>query len=351
MSNEPLVFTDDFIDDLDRRYAGKPAAYQVDLFFAARSPSRAGLRDWIERAVALVPAPGQAKLISRLRVDEHFVNTLNELAVGAVLQGSFATVLYEQKLKGLTPDWYVPGIGSMPPLIVEVWNKNHAQGAAGRRRGWLALKARVERIEIDVALNVITVARQGPPSTDLCTQIARELRSWLSADAPAWGSQKVIHGYRFHVASTGTQVGHAQMSFPGEGGAFTTADALDEIESKVAKYAAISSATEAAFLVVVAHETGTPISRGTLHDVIRGRQSFEIVFDLTSHGQVADITMPMNAADVPRDFDAALSGIAWVDVAVAAEPTDPPTIHMELFPNPARAVTAPPISGCIVTDT
>ena len=341
------VFTDEFLATLHRRYDGKPPSHQVDLYYAATSANRAGLRNWIEQVVATVPEPGQAKLISRLRADEHFVNTTNELAVGAALQTSGRTVLYEHELDGGTPDWYLPGFDTIPDLIVEVWNKNHARGAAGRRRQWLALQARVEWIPHDVFLNVIAVDGKGPPPMEAAKSIASQVRGWLDERRGA-GSEESISGYKFRIAGTGTPTGRARLTFPGEGGAFTTKDALDEIESKVKRYSTSAYTRGAALVVVVAGEIGTPISRGTLAALVAGQQSFEISFDLLSEGEIADVTMPMNAVDSQRQFPAVLSGIAWVELTLANEPGDPPAVRMELFPNPARSISAPPIDAITI---
>ncbi|MEQ1703382.1 MAG: hypothetical protein ABMA25_25015, partial [Ilumatobacteraceae bacterium] len=56
-----LVFTDQFIADMHRRFAAKPATHREDIYFVATSSERSGLRQWIEQAVARVPEPGRTK--------------------------------------------------------------------------------------------------------------------------------------------------------------------------------------------------------------------------------------------------------------------------------------------------
>ena len=349
------MFTADFVADLRRRYANKPLSHRIDLFNTATSPATAGLRSWVETVVSGIPQPGRAKLISRLRFDEHLGNTLNELAVCAALQSTGRFPLYEHELDGATPDWVVPATEGTAALIVEVWSKNQPQAAAGRRRQWQDLKQRVSKIPVPVVLNVLPRERQGPPATDVAKQILRELRAWLGNGFPASGAEVVlptakhpnakVSGYRFRVAGENPDGGGALLTVPGEGGAYTTADTLTEITTKIKKYAHTASAMGAAFVVVVAAEPGTPISKSTLRDIVEGRQSFEVVLDLHRHGEVADITLPMNVVDEPRTFSPAVSAIGWAQLILSDDHSQPPTVDIELFANPARTIDPPELLG------
>lgn len=351
----PIVFTDEFVADLRRRYEGKPSSYRSDLYYVGTSPDRSGLRAWVEAVVWRVPQPGRAKLIPRLRSDQHLANTLNELAVGAALQTAGRVAMYEHDLAGATPDWYVPGSADHPPVIVEVWSKNHEQRAVGRRRQWQALRDRVSKIPVGVVLNVLSQDRQGPPSTDVAKELVRHLRAWVAQGVPAAGSQIVlpppngskdrVARYRFRVAGELPGATHALLTLPGDGGAYSTADALAQIETKIARYAFTAVSTGAAFVVVIAAQPGTPISKGTLRNIVDGRQSLEVVIDPHAHGQIADITLPMNAVDEPRSFNPAMSALGWVQLELAEEPTEQPTIDLELFPNPARSIEPPVVAG------
>ena len=351
-ATRPLVFTAGFVEDLRRRYESKPLSHRVDVFHTATSPDLAGLRAWVETVVSAVPEPGRAKLISRLRSDDHLVNTLNELAVGAALQAAGFAPLYERELEGGTPDWFVPATHGAPPLIVEVWNKNLPQAAVGRRRQWQELKQRVGKIQVGVVINVLPLERQGPPTTDVAKRILSGLRAWLGCD-PVPGSEIVLPaaekakteapGYRFRISGMNPNGDCAILTVPGEGGAYTTADALKEIEIKIKKYAPTAAAMGAALVVVVAAEPGTPISKGTLRNIVEGKQSFEIVIDPHRQGEIADITLPMNAVDEPRTFSPAVSALGWAQLIVSDNHSQPPTIDLEFFANPARSIDPPAI--------
>jgi hypothetical protein len=117
---------------------------------------------------------------------------------------------------------------------------------------------------------------------------------------------------------------------PGEGGAYTTNDTLTEITIKIKKFADTATTMGAAFVVVVAAEPGTPISSGTLRDIVEGRQSFEVVIDLHRQGKVADITLPMNVVDEPHVFSPAVSAIGWAQLIVSDGGSQPPKVDIEL---------------------
>lgn len=346
--NPTAVFTYEFIADLNRRFATRPASHQEDIYFVATSSGRAGLRQWIEQEVARIPEPGRTKLVSRLRADEHFVNTLNELAVASVLQGVGGDVLYEHDLDGVTPDWYLTGVAGRPPLVVEVWNKNHAQGSAARRRLWLGLQRLVRQIPAGAVLNVVATGRQGPPQHGTAKQIAGELRRWLLAENARVGSQREVKGYRFQIASVGAVGGPADMTLPGESGAFTTREARTAIASKVRRYEQVVAGRGDAFVVVVGHQVGTPISKGTMADLVAGRQAFEVAFDPLMVGEFFDLTLPMNVVDVPMSLSGAVSAVGWIDIVLADDVNDPPAISLNLWPNPARRIDTPLIPGSIL---
>lgn len=346
----PIVFTDEVVADLTRRFRSKPSSYRSGLYHVATSHERSGLRAWVEGVVGRVPEPGRSKLVPRLLADEHLLNTLNELAVAAILQLSGLVVLYEHDLDGVTPDWFVPGTADDPPVIVEVWTKNYEQRAVGRRRQWQALRDRVGKIPVGVLLNVLPRSRQGPPSTPMAKDLVRDLRVWLEQELPEAGMQIVLplgassdrnSGYRFRLAGVVPDATHALLTLPGEGGTYTTIGLIAQVESKIARYAQVAISAGAAFVVVVAADPGTPISRDLLRSVVEGRQSLEVSIDPHVHGQIADVTLPMNAVDVPRRFHEAVSAVGWVDLRLSGTAAEPPTIDLQLFANPARVVDPP----------
>jgi hypothetical protein len=336
------VFSERFLADLYRRYDNKPLSYQTDLFFVATSSEHSGLREWIERVVALVPEPGRTKLVSRLRADKHLVNTLNELAVAAELQSTGCAVLYEHDLNGVTPDWFVFETAELPALAVEVWSKNLRSGSSSRRRQWVDLQTRIRNIDVDVGLNVVVRSSGGPPSHKTAKAIARELSVWLRETALRTGSTREFDGYQFVVTvGAGKQNGFAEMVIPGESGAYTTEDVLAEIRQKTKRYETAVTARKAAFVVVVAHEPGTPINKSTIADLAAGRQSIMFSFDPASNGLIGDASVQLKTDDTPHALAASVSGVAWVELQPSEQPDQAPTVVWELFLNERRSVDVP----------
>ena len=137
------VFDAEFVTEMARKHARRPRSYQPDLYFVTTSPARETLRSWIESKIDAVPEPGRTRITNQLRSDDHFVETLNELAVHSTLAEAGFTAHYEPDLDGVTPDLLVPATAARNALIVEVWTRKLPAAAANRRRAWQALRERV----------------------------------------------------------------------------------------------------------------------------------------------------------------------------------------------------------------
>ncbi len=102
----------------------------------ATSPDRADQRTWINEALRLVPDPGQARLWGRQTDDNHFLQTYNELATIAILQGAGFRPCYEVGLGGLTPDIAVLDEAGRPVIILEVANRMRSDDVESTEHLW-----------------------------------------------------------------------------------------------------------------------------------------------------------------------------------------------------------------------
>ncbi len=81
------VFTNEYAQDMKRRYQQKPEHEKRDLYKITLSNEGQYLRAEIEEMVAALSPDKQRVVIPRLRTEDNFKQTYNELAVGCQLRG------------------------------------------------------------------------------------------------------------------------------------------------------------------------------------------------------------------------------------------------------------------------
>jgi hypothetical protein len=91
------VFTDEHIQDIERRYGHKPDYEKPEIYFMAVSDKYQYLRDEIEAMVAVLSQDKQEKVIPRLQATENFIQTYDELVVGSLLRKLGYKVEYDKK--------------------------------------------------------------------------------------------------------------------------------------------------------------------------------------------------------------------------------------------------------------
>jgi hypothetical protein len=336
------VFDQQFIDDLQRINATRPASYRPDLHFFATSPERTALREWIERTVALIPEPGRSGLISRLRSDDNFVTAISEVAVAAALHEAGLYPESELSLDGLTPDLFVAGTEDRVPIIFEVWTRQHKDGEPGRRRSWQALVEQVAKIPVSVGLTIGDTRKIGPPDRQQARQIARELRRWLlGADRPLGAAYEVL-GYRFIVYGPIPGSLCAVLARPGEGGAFGSDVVLDVIRTKTGRYRDLAKKLRAAFVVVLGAQAGTPLDLETVRAALDGRQALTFLLPPALVGPAAEATVQLHREHRVPELDAALSAVAWVQAVEGNQ-------KLHILDSPAAAVPLPELVGASIT--
>lgn len=338
-----VVFDRDFVDNLNRINASRPASYRSDLHYFVTSEDRSPIRDWVERTVARLPEPGRAALTKRLRADSNFVAAIQEVGVAAVLLETGLAPESEPQLGTLTPDLYVPAVGDRAPIVFEVWTRQPRSGEPSRRRGWQALVERVARIPIPVGLLIIPKTRRtGPPDRQTIAEIGRELHHWLQTGQPASGDSYEVCGYRFQVAGPSPFADRAFLPRPNEGGAVDTDVVMDVIRTKTGRYRQLATELGAALVVVVAAQPDTPMDVEMVRAALDGRQAMTFLVPPSPSGPLGDVTMRMKMEHTAPTLYSALSGVGWVTTTDAR-----PTLHV--FDNPKAAMPLPELLADSIT--
>lgn len=321
------VFSSEFVQELQRRYARRQEWERPDIYFVATSPKRSEHRAWIEAQVAALDDDARSKMIPRLRGDDHFITTFNELSVVAVLREAGFDPRYEAKLPGtnLTPDILLesPRGGA----VIDVWTRRVSDEARNEGRRWRELRERLRPIPSSFGLRVEPVTRAvaiPPPAAAVAKQLTRELRGWLLSTTTVVGSVFEHPPYRFIVVARqlGLQTVLAQTR---SGGWVSTDDVLDGIRDKVSRYASVARANNTSIVVAVAAET-VPIDVDFLRATLAGTQTMSATFNMFDSGVIAESSFTLRRDDTTPAIDPVLSAVAWL-AAPGPEPT------LEIFPN------------------
>ncbi len=310
-----LVFTSDFLDELERRYDNRRSWEQPDVYFLATSPERATEREWIEHQVAELDSDARAKVIPKLRSDDHWVATFHELSVLAVLRDAWLEPTYESILAGtdLTPDILIEGAGR--GVAVEVWTRRVSDRKRKEQVGWRELCGRLSPIPSGLGLRVEATERDtviAPPTASRAKQLERELSVWLLGAGTSVGALYEHPPYRFVVAGTIPSV-RTLLVPPRRGGSVSTDDVLDGIRDKVRRYAPALRVADRSLVVAVAAET-VPIDMELIRAALRGSQSTSVTFGPFDSGLLADHSVQLRKDDVPPRFDPTLAAVAWLSV-------------------------------------
>ncbi len=180
------VFTDEYIQDIKRRYGHKPDYDKPDIYRIAVSNIGQSRRDEIEALLADLPYnDSQKDIIEKLKSDKISAHTeaYNELSVGYLLKQVGYQVEHGKEFqiehKKLTPDWYVHPKGDTPTFIVEVFTTNYYGNE--RREEDVQIKnleRRLREIPVDAGLSIRL--DEGKVLESECNKrIAQEIKQWL----------------------------------------------------------------------------------------------------------------------------------------------------------------------------
>lgn len=81
-----MLFDEQFVTELEKRWARRAKSDRPPLWFVATAPQRAAQRAWMADAFEKLPDPGRSLMLTRLQSEEGFVTACHELALAAILQ-------------------------------------------------------------------------------------------------------------------------------------------------------------------------------------------------------------------------------------------------------------------------
>ncbi len=149
-----LVFTDDWVQKIRRRYEQYPDYQKPWLYTVTTSDKLQTVRNEIEEWVNWLPQSDRSKVIKNLQ-SKNFIQTYHELAVGNILKRSGYQLEYEKEFDdNLTPDWYVQPNKGTPAFIVEILTANRSETMEKFDKQENDLLGRIQQIPMDVTLNI-----------------------------------------------------------------------------------------------------------------------------------------------------------------------------------------------------
>lgn len=308
-----LVFTDEWIASQeqrwDRRADSDPAAQQL----LVRDPARRPLRSWIEAEVALLEERSAPRVVPRLRSEDLFQSTVNELGVGALLRASGFAVWYDPDFDGQTPDWYGETI-STPGVVVEVATRPNT--FAGERRRWNRLRERVRQLGPRWTLFVRDARRVSAPDDGAQKHIARELARFLGGGERSVGDELVADGYTFWIHSE-SLIDSADLVVPAVEAGWTDYVPLTEIVGeKASRYRSLCERTGLPLVVVVASDVmNGHDAEGMLLEMNSTQNVFEATFGPDTEGLIIDQSRSFDDRPLP-EFPPVVSDVLFMTFTV-----------------------------------
>lgn len=308
------VFPPEWIEKQWPRWSARSERDPAPQQLLVGEANRAGFRQWIEHEVGLLRDHEAGRLIPRLRSEEHFLQTVNELGVAALLRSCGFDPRYEVELAGLTPDWLIHD-GAGERALIEVVTRMNPQVA--ERRRWHRFAGRVETIELGWGVHV------GPPTVAapddrVAKHHASLIRSWLRDFEGQAGATQTWDGYTYRIAGP-TQTGSAMLLHPSpEAGPVDHDVLVNAIRSKVDKYRELCEELQAALLVVVASDALNGHSADSFKRSLTSvRPSATITFGEGDVGLLADQTFSLEDREPPSmPFHPSLSDVAFLDLTL-----------------------------------
>jgi hypothetical protein len=279
----------------------------------ATSPDRAGQRNWANHALSLVPEPGQSKIWSRLTDSNHFLQTYNELATLAILQGAGFRPHYEVELNGLTPDIAVLDDAGRPVIILEVANRMRPYDVESTDHLWRSFRDRVRHIPTPWLVMVGSASPHPPgPGPKEAKRLAQNLARWLGGRSITVGDKIVVGDLVFTVAGK-SQGSNCDLAYP-MGGDWVNSDrdVTSVIEDKVKKYSAMVTELRVPLIVVLGADARLPIGLDLVRSALRGQLSFSMTLDPLV-GSTSSGPFQLHQTDRAPVWDPALSAVVWLE--------------------------------------
>jgi hypothetical protein len=278
----PLVFTEEWLAPLHRRFSGKHPYQTSYVYGLATRSDAAARRNEIETLVAQLPQRDRGMLIPKLRSNENHHETYHELVLGALLAQARFSASYEELIGGLTPDWVVRDDGGRLLMVVEVLTANQSESQADLQRAVSEILARLQEIPFGLALGIRTKASD--PPTDQCDlkQIELGVRKWLAAGSPPVGASICVGGVT--LVAIAQDLGWTGVQCIGPATAFRVdcVGLAKKISNKVKKYSSAVSALRLPLVVAVIADAATGHDVETVDNVLNGHPTYECRFDKVS---------------------------------------------------------------------
>lgn len=235
-----FIYTAEFVDKLNKRFAQKPPYQQSTIYRIATEPHWENLRQEIERWVSQFPNDASKNVvISRLRSPEHFEQTYNELVVGQIFRDKGYAIEYEKEIvPNTTPDWYIYPRINTPTFIVEVLTSMPPEERTKQDQKWHELTERLKKIPMGIGLSIFplpvpSIDHNMLNSRDI-KQIVDQVHTWLLA-TPELKDTIEISGIRFGVIHKSATFKTIQTAITGTFWG-RSAETKQNIRDKVKKY-------------------------------------------------------------------------------------------------------------------
>ena len=308
------VFTEEWIEQLERRY-GKLPEYQkpVTYFVALREHNqrvRLKIEEWLS-ALSL-PHKAESELIKRLRSPEHFIHTYHELIFADILRRRGLVPEYEKQIDGLTPDWFVDATGDTPAFILEVFTANVSGERDSERKQIDQLRARLQEIPVSVAIDIHTERLTLILDNRRSKEIAAKVRNWLLNDSSI-GAQLEVDEFTFKVVHYNSDYKTVQPIGPASAFMVNPQPMRINFQGKVSKYRNVANKNKLPLVVGVIADFLTGIGFDALEMTMLGRTIDRLIYDKET-GQVT-------GREIARTNDGlfakepTLSAVVWAEMS------------------------------------
>jgi hypothetical protein len=272
----------------------------------------------VNQALANLDPRGAASLYHNLQTQGRFLQSYNELAVAAILQGAGLKLAYERELNGRTPDFLALDGSDRPTHIIEVLNQKRPKPVDAADRRWKELSDRFEGVSQPWRLRVARISgERSGPYADLAIHMVRETEKWLASKQIGIWDGWAIDDYTFLVVakSPGT---HLELLTPIEE-VWVDSDTLaEEIRKKVSRYAELAQRLDTPLIVVVGADDALAVSSDIVKSALGGQLSVSVNLNIFGVGTGKSTSAPlkMHPTDAPRVWNSALSAVGWLKAGI-----------------------------------
>jgi len=323
-----MFFDDTLRLSLLSKYGSGLATYRPEHYALATDPAREQQRAWVNRALEQLGGRGAETLFHNLETRGRFLQSYNELAIAAILQGAGGSLAYERRLESKTPDFVVLDPSDRITHIIEVVNQKRPKPADATDKRWRELSDRFARVEQPWRLRVANQPHiQGGPAPDLAKYMVNEIGRLLASEPVRVGDLLANDAYSFLVVapSPGT---HVELLTPVEE-VWVDSDTLASgIRDKVSRYADLANQLDVPLIVVVGADDTLAVSADFVRSALGGPLTLALNLNPfgVGTGSTKSRSLRMHATDAPRVWNSALSAVGWLQAGIDIPGT------IDLFP-------------------